>query len=185
LNPHQSLGKLSRWRPHCVSLRNDHISSYFTTPKTGTLDSNQLQDIVARAIRSSETFVRLLTLENLDNVLPAELERLDTLKAATQSKYRFLVHRRTMLFQALNSSLISANHKNGDGTLVIGKLASQLADTIAECEKLSEELLSISDQMAQINKLIDIHWGSAFAIALRKVCNLLESNFFTVLLSFS
>lgn len=76
-----------------------------------------------------------------------------------------------MLFQALNSSLIGAKQKNDDITLVIGGLASQLADTIAECEKLSEELLSISDQTAQINKLIDIHLGSAFAVALRKVDN--------------
>ena len=133
------------------------------------LDSNELQSIVARAIQSSESFVRLMTLENIDNVLPAELRRLDTLKTVTQSKYRFLVHRRTMLFQALNSSVVGANHKNGDSALVIGGLLSQLADTITECEKLSEELLFISDQMAQINKLIDIHSGSAFAIALRKV----------------
>ena len=134
------------------------------------LDSNELQDVVARAIQSSDSFIRLVTLENIDNVLPAELKRLDTLKSVTQSKYRFLVHRRTMLFQALNSSLTGAKLKNGD-TLVIGGLASQLADTIAECEKLSEELLSISDQTAQINKLIDIHLGSAFAVALRKVSN--------------
>lgn len=86
-----------------------------------------------------------------------------------------------MLFQALNSSL---NHKNGDSTVVIGGLASQLADTITECEKLSEELLSISDQMAQINKLIDIHLGSAFAIALRKVSSPLYSKSFLNLLPF-
>lgn len=134
------------------------------------LDSNELQDIVARAIQSSDSFIRLVTLENIDNVLPAELKRLDTLRSVTQSKYRFLVHRRTMLFQALNSSLTATKLKNGD-TLVISGLASQLADTIAECEKLSEELLSISDQTAQINKLIDIHLGSAFAVALRKVGN--------------
>ena len=138
---------------------------------SGMLDSNELQNIVARAIQSSDSFVRLVTLENIDNVLPAELKRLDALRSVTQSRYRFLVHRRTMLFQALNSSLIGAKQKNDDITLVIGGLASQLADTIAECEKLSEELLSISDQTAQINKLIDIHLGSAFAVALRKVDN--------------
>jgi hypothetical protein len=134
------------------------------------LDSNELQNIVGRAIQSSDSFIRLVSLENIDNVLPAELKRLDTLRSVTQSKYRFLIHRRTMLFQALNSCLIGAKLKDGD-TLVISGLASQLADTIAECEKLSEELLFISDQMAQINKLIDIHLGSAFAVALRKVGN--------------
>ena len=139
------------------------------------LDSNELQNIVARAIQSSESFVRLMTLDNIDNVLPAELGRLDTLKAVTQSKYRFLVHRRTMLFQALNSSVINTNQNDGNSISVIAGLTSQLADTIAECEKLSEELLSISDQTAQINKLIDIHLGSAFAVALRKVGNPLHS----------
>lgn len=138
------------------------------------LDSNELQSIVARAIQSSDSFIRLVTLENIDNVLPAELKRLDALRSLTQSKYRFLIHRRTMLFQALNSCLTGSKLKDGD-TLVIGGLASQLADTIAECEKLSDELLSITDQMAQINKLVDIHLGSAFAVALRKVSNLFHS----------
>lgn len=32
-----------------------------------------------------------------------------------------------------------------------------------------EELLQISDQLAQITKLMDVHWASALAIALRKV----------------
>jgi len=82
-----------------------------------------------------------------------------------------------MLFQALNSSLVGANHKDGEGASIVGKLASQLAETIAESDKLSGELLSISDQTAQINKLIDIHCGSAFAIALRKVCIQLQSKF--------
>ncbi|KAF8809518.1 hypothetical protein BYT27DRAFT_6523124 [Phlegmacium glaucopus] len=134
-----------------------------------TFDSQELQSIVARAIQSSDAFIRLLTLENIDSVLPAELERLDTLKAVTQSKYRFLIHRRTMLFQALNSSLVGANYKDEEGGVTVGKLASQLAQTIAECDQLSGELLSISDQTAQINKLMDTHYGSAFAIALRKL----------------
>lgn len=90
-----------------------------------------------------------------------------------------------MLFQALNSSLANAHLKNGEGTLVIAKLISQLAETIAECEKLSEELLSISDQTAQINKLIDIHLGSAFAVALRKVGNLCQSRSLTNVFFFS
>lgn len=81
-----------------------------------------------------------------------------------------------MLFQALNSSLVGTNENSG---VVIGKLASQLAETITDCDKLSEELLFISDQTAQINKLIDIHLGSAFAIALRKVGNTFQSKSLT------
>lgn len=138
---------------------------------TGTVDSGELQDVVSRAIRSSasEAFVRLLTAENLDTVLPAELARLESLKTVTQSKYRFLVHRRTMLFQALNSTSLSQQKDGEDGVSVVSRLAAQLADTIGECDKNLEEVLSITDQMAQIHKLIDIHWSSALAIALRKV----------------
>ncbi|KIM44451.1 hypothetical protein M413DRAFT_42835, partial [Hebeloma cylindrosporum] len=136
-----------------------------------TVDSQELRNIVSRAIRSSasESFIRLLTVENLDTVLPAELERLDHLKATTQSKYRFLVHRRTMLFRALNSASSTQQKDGEDGVSVVSKLTAQLADTVAECELQLEEVLKIVDQVAQINKLIDLHWASALAIALRKL----------------
>jgi hypothetical protein len=137
----------------------------------GTIDSKELQSIVSRAIRSSarESFIRLLTEDNLDKVLPAELERLGGLKATTQSKYRFLVHRRTMLFHALNSTALGQQKDSEDGVSVVSRLASQLSETIEECDLQLEELLKIADQMTQINKLIDLHWASALAIALRKV----------------
>ncbi|KDR80785.1 hypothetical protein GALMADRAFT_153216 [Galerina marginata CBS 339.88] len=136
-----------------------------------TIDSGELQEIVSRGIRSSakESFIRLLTVNNLDVVLPAELERLENLKAVTQSKYRFLVHRRTMLFQALNSTTLGQQKDGEDGVSVVSRLASQLGDTIAECDRNLEQVISITDQMAQIHKLIDIHWSSALAIALRKL----------------
>lgn len=141
-----------------------------------TYTSKELQSIVSRAIRSSAqvSFIRLLSTETLDHSLPAELERLSTLKAMTQSKYRFHVHRRTMLLQALNSFTLSPGdkHKDGDdgGVAITTKLVSQLSETTADCDRLMEELLQIADQQAQIGKLQDVHWASALAIALRKVC---------------
>lgn len=128
--------------------------------------------IVSRAIRSSssESFIRLLSLENLDKVLPGELKRLEALKGVTQAKYRFLVHRRTMLMQALNSS--SGGHTGGEDNGLISvnsRLTVQLSETTAECDQLVEELMNIADQTAQISKLVDNHWASALAIALRKV----------------
>lgn len=51
------------------------------------------------------------------------------------------------------------------------KLVLQLSDTTMECDQLLEELLSISDRTSQINRLLDVHWASALAIALRKVSN--------------
>ncbi|TFK39754.1 hypothetical protein BDQ12DRAFT_711862 [Crucibulum laeve] len=137
-----------------------------------TFNSQELQAIVSRAIRSSarESFIRLLSVDNLDKVLPAELERLNALKGMTQSKYRFLVHRRTMLLQALNSSSAGHSNKDGEDTLsVVSRLASQLSETTAECDQLVEDLMKISDQTAQITKMLDVHWASALAIALRKL----------------
>ena len=148
-----------------------------TLVNPGTLDSRELQSIVSRAIRSSaqESYIRLLTLENLDTVLPAELERLEALKSTTQSKYRFLVHRRTMLLQAFHS--ISSVSNNGEDTMgVISKLTVQLSETTGECDRLLEELMKITDHITQITKLLDRHWASALAIALRKVRFLSDSH---------
>lgn len=138
---------------------------------TGTLDSKELQTIVSRAIRSSaqESFIRLLPLKQLDEVLPAELERLNFQKASMQSRYRFHVQRRTMLLQAL-VSWTSSTEKDG-GIDLVSKLATQISDTTAECDKLTQELVSVVDQINQVTKLIENHWASALAIALRKVCD--------------
>ncbi|PPQ63113.1 hypothetical protein CVT24_005824 [Panaeolus cyanescens] len=135
-----------------------------------TVDSDELQTIVSRAIRGSaqESSIRLVTLENLDKVLPAELERLDNLRLVTQSKYRFLCHRRAMLFQALNSTSLGPQ-KDADGTPVVSKLTAQLAETIGECDQHLAEVINITDQIGQIHRLMDIHSGSALAIALRKL----------------
>ena len=74
-----------------------------------------------------------------------------------------------MLFHALNSAALAQQKDGEDGMSVVSQLASQLAETIAECDLQLEEVLKIVDQMAQIKKLIDLHWASALAIALRKV----------------
>ncbi|KAJ7708831.1 hypothetical protein B0H17DRAFT_1124628 [Mycena rosella] len=134
-----------------------------------TFNSRELQELVSRAIRSSsrESFIRVLSVENLDQSLPTELERLNALKSVTQSKYRFTVHRRTMLLQALHS-FSGYNDREKDAELV-AKLTSQLSQTAAECDQLLEDLLQIADQVGQITRLLDVHWASALAIALRKL----------------
>jgi len=74
-----------------------------------------------------------------------------------------------MQFHALNSSFLQKSQKGDEDDLLVSKLTSQLAETIGDCDQRLEELLRINDQIAQINKLIDVHMGSALAIALRKV----------------
>ncbi|KAH6912157.1 hypothetical protein BKA70DRAFT_827471 [Coprinopsis sp. MPI-PUGE-AT-0042] len=138
-----------------------------------TFDSKELQAIVSRAIRSSarESYIRLLAIDILDNVLPEEVERLESHKAMTQAKYRFLVHRRTMQLQALLSSTLAPRGPKDteDSILTATKLVVQISETTAECDKLMEELLKVTDQLGQIKRLLDHHWASALAIALRKL----------------
>ncbi|KAF5379497.1 hypothetical protein D9615_006484 [Tricholomella constricta] len=137
-----------------------------------TFDSRELQEMVSRAIRRSapETYIRLLSLDNLDRALPAEVDRLTALKATKQAQYRFLVQRRTMTLQALNSAFMTPNKmETEDGIPVASKLALQLSQTAAECDKLMGELLIISDQLAQISNVTERHWASALAVALRKL----------------
>lgn len=77
-----------------------------------------------------------------------------------------------MLLQALITSaqIPSLKDKDREETMdSIAKLALQLSETTIECDRLLEELLKISDQTAQINRMLDVHWASALAIALRKV----------------
>ncbi|KAJ3483148.1 hypothetical protein NLJ89_g12087 [Agrocybe chaxingu] len=74
-----------------------------------------------------------------------------------------------MLFQALNSTSLGQQKDGNDGVSVVSRLASQLAETITGCDKHLEELLRINDHIAQVNRLIDLHWSSALAIALRKL----------------
>jgi len=123
---------------------------------------------VSRAIRGSakEAFVRILSLDLLDNTIPAEIERLESLKAAQQSRYRFNIHRRTMLLQALNSL---QTQNSDDSTESLNRLVAQMSDTAIDCDRLAEELVKITDQLCQLKKLLDVHWASALAIALRKV----------------
>ncbi|KAF5357446.1 hypothetical protein D9757_011592 [Collybiopsis confluens] len=136
-----------------------------------TFNSKELQTLVSRAIRSSatETFVRLLSVQQLDETLPAELERLSSQKISMQARYRFHVQRRSMLLQALISFTTATSSEKDGGADLIGKLATQISDTCSECDRITQELVSVTDQMCQITKVLENHWASALAIALRKL----------------
>lgn len=83
-----------------------------------------------------------------------------------------------MLFHALSSPSVNQQSKDSnDRPTVVSELVAQLAETVAACELQLQELLQIGDQICQINRLIDVHWGSALAIALRKVISSLIEAF--------
>lgn len=131
-----------------------------------TLSSSELQEIVSRAIRrtAQESFIRLLPIKTLDEELVAELERLETAKATAQSRYRFNMHRRTMLLQ----SLVALSCGEPDSA-ALASLVTQLADITASCDGIAMELLRLVDQRAQIQCMQEVHISSALAMALRKL----------------
>jgi hypothetical protein len=158
-----------------------------------TFTSRELQEIVSRAIKLSarESYIRLLSLSTLDDTLPQEILRLESLKMVTQAKYRFHVHRRTMLLQALSSASLNnaaakcglghhARNNIGDGNNApkmdnrdpfsnVSKLTSQLSETTGALDVLATDLITIASHQSQITALLATHWGSALAIALRKL----------------
>ncbi|KAI0664488.1 hypothetical protein C8Q70DRAFT_239195 [Cubamyces menziesii] len=132
-----------------------------------TFTSEQLQETVSRAIRhsASESFIRVVPMQTFDVELPQELERLDSLKATTQSQYRFSMHRRTMLLQ----SLAALSQTDGADGEALYNLTSQLAELTVACDRLMETLVRIADQRAQIQRVQDLHISSALSMALRKL----------------
>lgn len=86
-----------------------------------------------------------------------------------------------MLLQAVNACSMqphsSSNTGGGGSGGHIAQLAAQLSETTAECDQLLEQMMRIVDQQAQCVKLQDVHWASALAVALRKVCVLFVITF--------
>ena len=137
-----------------------------------TFTSAELQEIVSRAIRLSakESFIRLLSLQALDVDMAKEAERLEQERSAAQAKWRFEMHRRTMLMQALNASAsILTNSAEGDKDNVLGNLISQASASIATCDSILASVLQMSDQQSQISIVQHRHWASSLGIALRKL----------------
>lgn len=136
-----------------------------------TFTSSELQEIVSRAIRLSakESFIRLLSLQALDTDTVKEADRLEEERLAAQVKWRFEMHKRTMLMQALNSASAFANSGEVDKENVLGGLISQVATSIASCDSIFASILHMSDQQAQISVVQHRHWASALGIALRKL----------------
>ncbi|KAI6013576.1 hypothetical protein EDC04DRAFT_2954910 [Pisolithus marmoratus] len=135
-----------------------------------TFTSSELQEIVSRAIRFSagESFIRLLSLQVLDTDIMEAEQRLESQRLAAQVKWRFEVGRRTMLMQALNSTVATLSSEcDKDNTL--GSLITQLATSIACCDTEMATIMQSMDQQAQLSSLKNTHWSSALSVALRKL----------------
>ncbi|CAE6479169.1 unnamed protein product [Rhizoctonia solani] len=130
-----------------------------------TFSSNQLHNIVSRAIKqSAETScVRLLPLDVLDQELPVEVERLEQLRDVLQTKYKAQVRRRRLLMRSL------ALYIDGHDPPTSKRLLDELEDVGVVCDQLAEDLYLVGDQLGQIARLRDVHHTSALAVALRKI----------------
>ncbi|KAL0563300.1 DNA replication endonuclease-helicase Dna2, partial [Marasmius crinis-equi] len=172
--PSKSPPPLYAHNPSLTQLRFIHalrsnLSLFHTYP-------SNFADIVSRAIRLSarESFVRLLSLKLLDTILPDELEKLAEKRRGVGGRYRFTVQRRSMLMQGLwavvaSPDLSSANTPTSSITPAATSLLTQLSDASAECDRMAEDLVKICDQVKEIHQLVDGHWASALAVALRKL----------------
>ena len=123
--------------------------------------SQELQAMVGRAIRQSADpmSVRLVPLDLLDTDLPVALEDLEVRREEIKAKYSYQVRRRRTLMRELAGS--------AEGTATPGsvlRLVEDLLECVGSCDRLSEELFMVSDQIAQIGRLRDGHSASALAM---------------------
>ncbi|KAH7106854.1 hypothetical protein BKA62DRAFT_685283 [Auriculariales sp. MPI-PUGE-AT-0066] len=129
-----------------------------------TLSSDQLQEVVARAIKQSAeaSSIRLLHPEVLEEEMPAELERLTRDRDDLRTKLKAQIRSRRLLLRKISSEQAST-------PIAQTKQMAELMEACAACDQTSEELFHVCDQLAQIQHLRDVHQSSALALALRKI----------------
>ncbi|KAF8062323.1 hypothetical protein FPV67DRAFT_1421617 [Lyophyllum atratum] len=135
-----------------------------------TFTSTQLQGIVSRAIKQSSeaSSIRLLRLETLDNEIPPELDRLQSLRTETKMKYKTQARKRTNLLESLANS-VDGLDQDGLGHALPIRMVEELKEVCGSMDKLTEELHSVDEQIAQLDQLCQGHSTSALAMALRKL----------------
>ncbi|KAG9029117.1 hypothetical protein FRB95_005660 [Tulasnella sp. JGI-2019a] len=130
-----------------------------------TLSSDELQAIVSRAIRQSAeaSTTRILSPDVLDSQIPAETERLEAVQSDIKTRYTFQMRRRKLLLRSL------ALHMEGADVEKAKKLTEELVESGDICDRLSQELFQVSDQLAQMTQLVQKHTSSALSMGLRKL----------------
>ena len=133
-----------------------------------TFTSHQLQETVSTAIKKSSdaSTIRLLPMDTLNEQIPEEIMRLEAHSGELRTNYKLAVRKRRMLLGSLRSIA-------DGGELSEQAAAARLLDDVAELSEhldhISEELYSVTDQLSQLQHLQDVHFGSALAMALRKL----------------
>ncbi|KAF8311934.1 uncharacterized protein EI90DRAFT_861270 [Cantharellus anzutake] len=130
-----------------------------------TFTSKELQSLVAQAIVQSTavTSIRLLSEEVLEKELPVELERLEDLRDSIKSRLQYQIRRRNVILRSLPL------HVDGPDVKTARRLMSDLTKVSHWFEKLTSELYTVMDQIAQIRQLRDNHLASALMMGLQKM----------------
>lgn len=133
-----------------------------------TFTSEQLQAIVSRAIRQSgeASTLRLMPLEVLDSDVPNELARREAREADLKNTYKYMVRKREGMLASL-ARATDATHSPDITT--VHRMLGELSTLGANMDETVEELHEVSDQIAQLRRLRDVHSYSALAMALRKL----------------
>lgn len=133
-----------------------------------TFTSQQLQAVVSSAIKKSSdpSFIRLLPVDTLSEELPEEISRLEALSAELRTNYKLAVRKRRMLLGTLRSIA-------DGGELAEQAASARLLEDVSELtehlDHLTEDLYNVTDQLSQLNHVQDLHFGSALAMAVRKL----------------
>ena len=136
-----------------------------------TLTSQQLQHIVSTAIRQSAdaSAIRILPTEVHESEVPQEIARLEGVSAELKLKYKLNVRKRNTLLA--NANRVAENVENGEAgaPATLGRMMDELSDVTENLDQTAEELYTVTDQLAQLVHLRDVHQRSALAMALRKL----------------
>lgn len=159
LDPASDGGVLPDFRPRPVEWRANTMEAALWT-----FTSEQLQEIVGRAIRQSAvpSTVRLLTLNALDEIKP-EIERLEILQQDVSIRYCANITRRRGILKSLKHHLMDADWTKRS------QLVQELNDTSYLADQLTRDLFHTMYRLQQLYRLMDVHNGSALAMALRKL----------------
>jgi hypothetical protein len=110
--------------------------------------------------------VRLLQLETLDTDIPGEMHRLEMQKMDLKGRYKFLARKRWTLLGILAAHVDGLEEAN---SITVLRTLEELTETCFMLDQLAEELHAVTEQLAHLKSLSDVHSASALAMALRKL----------------
>ena len=133
-----------------------------------TFSSSQLQEIVSKAIKTSAeaSAIRLLPIDTFNDTIPNEIHKLEVQSSELRTNYKLSVRKRRGLINQL-SGIVDGGELSDPAAAC--RLVEELSEVSDNLDHMSEELYNVTDQLAQLNHLRDLHSTSALAMAVRKL----------------